>query len=107
MIHNSETYTAGFNGKRCEMCQFAEEVDTESPYKTPSRENQPAGFLVPEPKNVPQGQETPETTLCRACQGSGADDGLAGVCSYCHGSGQVETYGNPGRAGQRPTPSSK
>lgn len=88
-IHDSTTCTAGFRGQPCLMCHFAREFE-KSRAKLPSdasgRENQGAGFPVPEAKNVSEGEYGAGMTLCRDCQGEGRN------CPYCHGLGRVETY---------------
>lgn len=53
-IHDSTTCTAGFNGQPCVMCHFAREFEksgSKSPSEASGVENQPAGFLVPEPES--------------------------------------------------------
>lgn len=53
--HDSTTCTAGVDGQKCEMCQFAQESSrnpSKSPSEASSRENQRAGFLGLGPENA-------------------------------------------------------
>lgn len=65
-IHDSTTCTLGPSGQPCWMCRFAAESPgngSKLPYKASGPENQPAGFLAPEPENPPQGESEPGMTI--------------------------------------------
>lgn len=57
-IHDSNTCTRGVERGKCEMCQFAGELQkssSESPSELSAATKEAAGFLGQEPKNVLQG----------------------------------------------------